>query len=194
MKFRFLGDGDCPDWLLAQICIMSRMTSIKIKLLSQLIAKSILDDNKLEEDKVKKLTQDAKIDTDELKGIIVALKTIFTYSARYGANSDDLSSELQQLGLPREHSIAIGRVHTDNHQQIHDYLTSQSLRLSHLSSVERLTSTEDPVPSTVFTKLLFKQKKVDGKECEFEVNIPRSDIPVLLEELKKAQSIMKKVI
>lgn len=27
-KFRFLGDGDCPDWLLAEINTLSRMVCI----------------------------------------------------------------------------------------------------------------------------------------------------------------------
>lgn len=51
-----------------------------------------------------------------------------TSSSRYEVNADDLSSELQQLGLPKEHSIVIGRLHTDNYSQIHDHLLSQSLR------------------------------------------------------------------
>lgn len=60
--------------------------------------------------------------------IISALEMIITSSARYEVNADDLSSELQQLGLPKEHSIVIGRLHTDNYNQIHDHLLAQSLR------------------------------------------------------------------
>lgn len=53
---------------------------------------------------------------------------IFTSSARNSVSPADLSSELQQLGLPREHSTVISRLHTDSTAQITAILTSQSLR------------------------------------------------------------------
>lgn len=65
---------------------------------------------------------------DDSKAIVAALELILTSSARYGVSPADLSSELQQLGLPREHSAAIARIHTDNCPQVTAILTSQSLR------------------------------------------------------------------
>lgn len=60
--------------------------------------------------------------------MVAALELIFTSSARYGVSAADLSSELQQLGLPREHSTAVARLHTDHCPQITAVLASQSLR------------------------------------------------------------------
>lgn len=41
-KFRFCGDGDCPDWVLAEIhSNLSMLSSIKLKLLTLMVAKSI---------------------------------------------------------------------------------------------------------------------------------------------------------
>lgn len=65
---------------------------------------------------------------NDAKAMVAALELIFTSSARYGVSAADLSSELQQLGLPREHSAAIARLHTDYCPQITATLSSQSLR------------------------------------------------------------------
>jgi len=68
------------------------------------------------------------LDVSDAKAIVAALELIFTSSARYGVSATDLSSELQQLGLPREHSTAVARLHTDHCSQITAVLSSQSLR------------------------------------------------------------------
>lgn len=68
------------------------------------------------------------LETSELKAIIAALEMIFTSSSRNSVSSNDLSSELQQLGLPREHSMIISRLHTDYTPEISTVLTGQSLR------------------------------------------------------------------
>jgi len=68
------------------------------------------------------------LDVSDAKAIVAALELIFTSSARYGVSAADLSSELQQLGLPREHSTAVARLHTDHCPQITAVLSSQSLR------------------------------------------------------------------
>lgn len=42
-KFRFCGDGDCPDWVLAEIhSSLSVLSSVKLKILTQMVAKSLL--------------------------------------------------------------------------------------------------------------------------------------------------------
>lgn len=186
MKFRFLGDGDCPDWLLAEINTLSRMTSIKIRILGQAVAK-YLTEGELDEDKIKKVTQDAKIEPSDAKAMIAALELIFVSSARYGVSAADLSSELQQLGLPREHSAAIARLHTDNSPRITDALSAQSLRVSRLSSIQVLPCTS----SSPFTTLSLKLNKLGDNEDNAVVNISQEDAHVLLTELRKAKALME---
>ncbi|KAF7987702.1 hypothetical protein HCN44_003565 [Aphidius gifuensis] len=184
MKFRFLGDGDCPDWLLAEINSLSRMTSIKMKLLGQMIVKLIINEDQLDEDKVKKLTHDAKLDFDDAKAIIAAIELILTSSVRYGVNATDLSSELQQLGLPREHSVALGKLYTENFTRIMESLSSRSLRLSRLASVNVISSDK------VFVNLSLVLKNKNNQEIEKFVNLSKSDVPVILTEMKKVRAIM----
>ncbi|XP_018367015.1 PREDICTED: COMM domain-containing protein 4 isoform X2 [Trachymyrmex cornetzi] len=186
IRFRFLGDGDCPDWLLAEINTLSRMTSIKMKMLGQAVAK-YLTEGELDEEKIKKITQDAKLDVSDAKAMVAALELIFTSSVRYGVSAADLSSELQQLGLPREHSTAVARLHTDHCPQIMAVLSSQSLRVSRLSSIEVLPCDSSSPVSAVTLKL----KKIDGKEEDSTINISKDNVQVLLKELKRARALME---
>ncbi|XP_048505804.1 COMM domain-containing protein 4 isoform X2 [Athalia rosae] len=164
MKFRFLGDGDCPDWLLAEINTLSRM-----------------------EDRVKKLTQDAKLETGDAKAMIAALDLIFSSSTSHAVSATDLSSELQQLGLPREHSTTLSRLYTEFSPQINATLSSQSLRLKRLSSIETI----EKESGSPFVKMGLKVSNVDGTEEQTNVTIPKDEIPVLLSELKRARSLME---
>ncbi|KAG8033910.1 hypothetical protein G9C98_008391 [Cotesia typhae] len=160
---------------------MSRMTSIKMKLLGALVVKSILSNGEIDEDKIKKLTQDAKLDWDDAMSIISALEMIITSSARYEVNADDLSSELQQLGLPKEHSIVIGRLHTDNYNQIHDHLLVQSLRLNALTSID-IETKKDETKNSVMVTMRLKIKKLDGDDEKVSINIPKDKLAVLIED------------
>lgn len=135
--------------------------------------------------------------------MVAALELIFTSSARYGVSAADLSSELQQLGLPREHSAAIARLHTDHCPQITATLSSQSLRgkeksnltkfsrvlrktvrvnaftllpVSRLSSIEVLPRDNASPFSTVCLKL----KKLDGNIENSVIGISKKDVQVLL--------------
>ena len=45
-KFRFCGDGDCPDWVLAEIhSTLSTFSSVKLKILTQIVVNSILGED-----------------------------------------------------------------------------------------------------------------------------------------------------
>ncbi|XP_015521628.2 COMM domain-containing protein 4 isoform X1 [Neodiprion lecontei] len=186
MKFRFLGDADCPDWLLAEINTLSRMTSIKMKVLGQLVAKS-LTEGTLDEDKVKKLTQDAKLEPGDTKAIVAALNLILSSSTSHAVSATDLSSELQQLGLPREHSTTLARIYTEHSPQITATLSAQSLRLKRLSFIETLENEK----TSPFVKIAFQTSDTAGKEETNKVTIPKESIPVLLAELKRARSLME---
>ena len=42
MKFQFCGQQDCPDWILSEIFILSRLSSVKAKLFAAQVVQSIL--------------------------------------------------------------------------------------------------------------------------------------------------------
>ncbi|GAB1604284.1 COMM domain-containing protein 4-like [Argonauta hians] len=135
MKFRFCGDLDCPDWVLAEINILSKLTSIKMRLLCGQVINSILSSD-IDYEKVAKITADAKFDVGDIKASIAALCFIIRSAAKCDVDSDTLSNELQQLGLPKEHSTPLCKLYGDNVSKFQEQLRKQSLRLSQMDSVE----------------------------------------------------------
>ncbi|XP_077864510.1 COMM domain-containing protein 4-like [Saccoglossus kowalevskii] len=127
MRFRFCGDLDCPDWVLAEIATLSKITSIKMKLLCAQVIKELIGDS-IDYTKVFKLTSDAKYEIGDVKGAIAALSFILTNAAKHSVDGESLSNELQQLGLPKEHSVALCKAYEDKLKVMQEVLRKQSLR------------------------------------------------------------------
>ncbi|XP_061918174.1 COMM domain-containing protein 4-like [Entelurus aequoreus] len=100
MRFRFCGDLDCPDWVLAEISTLAKMSSVKMKLLCVQVLKGLLGEG-IDYDKVTKLTADAKFESGDIKASVAVLSFIYSSAAKHDVDSESLSSELQQLGLPK---------------------------------------------------------------------------------------------
>lgn len=186
MRFRFLGDVDCPDWLLAEIYNLSQMTPTNIKNLGQLIASSIIEGD-LNDEQIEQFTKDSKT---EKKAMVAALEMIFTSSTRNSVSPVDLNSELQQLGLPREHSTALTRIYKDHFLQTSTMLTGQSLRLSRLESIQVVNDDK----SSPLKQVNLKIKTCGNKIDETTINFPRDKLDQLLKEMKNVRSLMEQVI
>lgn len=135
MRFRFCGDLDCPDWVLAEISLLSKMTSVKMKLLVVQVIEDIIG-GKIDYAKVFKLTADAKYELSDVKASIAAISFVISSSAKYNVDGDSLSNELQQLGLPKEHATALCRAYADSLEKLHVVFEAQSLKLPELTSVD----------------------------------------------------------
>jgi len=135
MRFRFCGDLDCPDWLLAEINILSKITSVKMKLLAVQVLKDLLGGD-LDYEKVHKLTSDAKFESGDIKASIAALTFILSSGAKYDVDSETLANELQQLGLPKEHTTSLCKSYSDAQVKLQEHFRRTSLRVSHLDSVQ----------------------------------------------------------
>ncbi|XP_065348872.1 COMM domain-containing protein 4-like isoform X1 [Cloeon dipterum] len=195
MRFRFCGDLDCPDWVLSEIITMSRLTSIKMKLLCQVVMASLLG-HELDYDKAKKLTSDAKFDEPDLQGALAALGFILRSASRYSVDSSSLDSELQQLGLPRELAAALAKSHTDNTASLSKYLSESSLRLSSLKnatcSKESITLPNNEGTLLVNTvKLSYLDSDLTEKEAVFTLS--QSQLDSLLKDLKTAKYKMEEL-
>nr|KAF6483802.1 COMM domain containing 4 [Rousettus aegyptiacus] len=61
MRFRFCGDLDCPDWVLAEISTLAKISSVKLRLLCSQVLKELLGQG-IDYEKVLKLTADARFE------------------------------------------------------------------------------------------------------------------------------------
>ncbi|KAK8729970.1 hypothetical protein OTU49_008412 [Cherax quadricarinatus] len=126
MRFRFCWDIDCPDWLLAEIATLSKLSSVKLRLLASAVAKSCYGAS-LTYDVVSKLASDAKLEEKEGEAVVAAIRWMLESAAGAVVAAAVLDSELQQLGLPKEHAAAITRVYTDHHHHLLPHLHHTSL-------------------------------------------------------------------
>jgi len=134
MRFRFCGGEDCADWILAEIFTLSKLSSIKLKLLCQQILQSILT-NSLDFAEAQKLVGE-KFESSDLKASIRALQFILVTSAKHSVDGPSLSSELTQLGLPKEHANGLVKVYDENFEKLTNKLRSSVLRLTKLNDIQ----------------------------------------------------------
>ncbi|CAN9499338.1 unnamed protein product [Ophioblennius macclurei] len=194
MRFRFCGDLDCPDWVLAEISTLSKISSVKMKLLCGQVLKDLLGEG-IDYDKVTKLTADAKFESGDVKASIAVLSFILSSAAKHDVDSESLSSELQQLGLPKEHTMGLCKSYEDKHSALQDKLRETSLRLNRLESVSwrvdyTLSSSELSEVNKPEIHLKLQTKRTDSTTDTTVVTVSADKFRVLLTELKQAQAMM----
>ncbi|XP_072349035.1 COMM domain-containing protein 4 isoform X2 [Scyliorhinus torazame] len=168
MRFRFCGDLDCPDWVLAEISTLAKISSVKMKLLCVQVMKELLGDG-IDYEKIAKLTADAKFETSDIKATIAVLNFVLASAGKYGVDGESLSSELQQLGLPKVNK-----------------LDSVSWRVDYTLSSSELKEVNEPV-----VHLKINVRNVDTGDVEpMVVSVTANKFRVLLAELKQAQTLM----
>ena len=89
---------------------------------------SIVSNEQLENEKLEKLSTDAKLEINDIKSCVALIEFILKCSAKHSCNGDTLSSELQQLGLPKEHSTSICKVYDENQNKLETFLKNSSLK------------------------------------------------------------------
>ncbi|XP_067871507.1 COMM domain-containing protein 4 isoform X4 [Heterodontus francisci] len=167
-RFRFCGDLDCPDWVLAEISTLAKISSVKMKLLCVQVLKDLLGDG-IDYEKITKLTADAKFETSDIKATIAVLNFILLSAAKYGVDGESLSSELQQLGLPKVNK-----------------LDSVSWRVDYTLSSSELKEVNESI-----IHLKINVRNVDTGAVEpTVVSVTANKFRVLLAELKQAQALM----
>ncbi|RVE71791.1 hypothetical protein OJAV_G00055530 [Oryzias javanicus] len=195
MRFRFCGDLDCPDWVLAEITTLAKMSSVKMKLLCVQVLKDLLGEG-IDYDKIVKLTADAKFESGDIKASVAVLSFILSSAAKHDVDSESLSSELQQLGLPKEHASGLCKSYEDKHSALQDKLRDTSLRLGRLDSVSwrvdyTLSSSElSEVNEPLVHLKLQKQGAESGCSDIAAFSVSADKFRVLLAELKQAQALM----
>uniref|UniRef100_A0A1A9W8F2 COMM domain-containing protein n=1 Tax=Glossina brevipalpis TaxID=37001 RepID=A0A1A9W8F2_9MUSC len=189
-KFRFCGDGDCPDWVLGEIIFsLSTMEAEKLESLAELVAKKILGED-FDESLIKSLT--APILNDG-KSAIACIHLLLNNAARHSVTESVFNEEIQQLGLPKQHAEAMCRVLSNYATAIRQRLIDKAFRINELSAVQYIGPADAGINCSTL-ELKISQELVDGlpQNSTHIINIDNSQLRVLLEELKYARDIMTK--
>jgi len=167
-----------------------------MKLLCVQVVKDLLGDS-IDYEKVYKLTADAKYDTGDVKASIAALNFILSSAAKYNVDGESLSNELQQLGLPKEHSAALCRSYQDKLEALQQRFKEQSLRVSKLHAVDWrvdyiLGSSELRDVNEPSVRLRFHIRNPDDDSVQqTSFNMSAEKFRIFLSELKQTQQLME---
>jgi len=138
MRFRFCGDLDVPEWILSEVAILSKMSSVRMMLVCRQIVEQLLGRAPISYDKLMTLTSGKRLhfDLSDVKAMVAALHFIFRNSAKYNVDENVLLDELQQLGLPKDVSTAIFRSFKVAKDKLRKHLEAQTLHLPKIQNVE----------------------------------------------------------
>lgn len=183
MKFKFCGDADCPDWVLAVINDLSKISSVKLKVLAQIVAQGIINPP-LKMENVDRVLGDSSASSGvDVRACVACIAHIVTTAVRFlrmrGA-SDVLYTELQQLGLPREHSACLRKILDEHGPAVRDTLAAASLAVN---PIQNATVTTDSTLKCCNVTLT-----VDGREQSLLMT--PCTVDVLLDELKIVRTKM----
>eukprot|EP00999_Lentomonas_sp_LEN2_P000786 NODE_1785_length_740_cov_66.298532_g1735_i0.p1 GENE.NODE_1785_length_740_cov_66.298532_g1735_i0~~NODE_1785_length_740_cov_66.298532_g1735_i0.p1 ORF type:complete len:199 (+),score=26.02 NODE_1785_length_740_cov_66.298532_g1735_i0:124-720(+) len=195
MRFKFCGDLDCPDWVLAEINLLSKITSVRMKLLCVQVINNLLG-AEFDYAKIEKLTADAKYDLSDIKAAIAGVAFIISNAAKYDVDGDTLNNELQQLGLPKEHTQALVRAYTSKATELQNHFVSTSLRGPALHSLDwrvdyilHSSFKKNVSVPAVQTRMVIDNPDQTQEILAFEMTDEK--LSVLLAELKQARSVME---
>lgn len=80
----------------------------------------------LQEEKLKDLFS-SNPDKNNHKSAVASLRFLIVSTVQHNAAVEIFGAELEQLGLPKEHSTAVCRVVSEHSDKIRDFLSQQSL-------------------------------------------------------------------
>uniref|UniRef100_A0A2K5V5D8 COMM domain containing 4 n=1 Tax=Macaca fascicularis TaxID=9541 RepID=A0A2K5V5D8_MACFA len=103
------------------------LSSVKLRLLCSQVLKELLGQG-IDYEKILKLTADTKFESGDVKATVAVLSFILSSAAKHSVDGESLSSELQQLGLPKEHAASLCRCYEEKQSPLQKHLRVCSLR------------------------------------------------------------------
>eukprot|EP00074_Homo_sapiens_P099070 XP_016878288.1 COMM domain-containing protein 4-like isoform X2 [Homo sapiens] len=109
------------------------MSSVKLRLLCSQVLKELLGQG-IDYKKILKLTADAKFESGDVKATVAVLSFMLSGTAKHSVDGESLASELQQLGLPKEHAASLCRCYEEKQSPLQKHLRVCSLRSKYEAS------------------------------------------------------------
>lgn len=86
--------------------------------------------------KVTKLTAETGFEATDMMACVSCLKHIIFSAAKYDCDEQSLEVELQQLGLPKEHTLTLCRSYKERREALRAHFLSQTFRISSLETID----------------------------------------------------------
>ena len=194
MKFRFCGDLDAPDWLLAEISLLSKLPTLRLKLLlNQLIGHMV--EGQISVEKVLKQTNAIFENETEIQGLIVALEFILKSAARFNIDHSTLLKEILQLGLQKENGDILAKLYKENRQAIRSKLEEESFKLPKIVNIDwrtdyilaegglNLNTLNDNIPSIESSSEAVEERTINGAEVQLKLRIQKDNKTKVKEDI-----------
>ena len=159
MKFKFCGDADAPDWVLAEMFTISKLSSVRVRSLSLQIIRALIasgDDvtmydgndvdpttttsssssSSLDYEKLRKLIDASGSFADaDVEAVVAALEYVVRNATRHDVSGKTLTRELEQLGLPKEHADAVCKPYEKEKEGLRRSMGRRTLRTDALKDL-----------------------------------------------------------
>lgn len=123
------------------------------------------------------------------KSSMASVRFLLVNATKHGVDNVTLDRELQQLGLPKEHSAAICKTHSEFSERIREHLEANRLQINQFDSisVKHLPNLAKQITVGI------KDEIVDGipRPTEHVLTMSRSDLLLCFKELETIKSIME---
>jgi len=136
MRFRFCGDLDCPDWILAEVAAMSKLNVQDFNCLLKKLLESIQNNLELSIDSVMKSLEEKSLGFSDIQGITAALHFIVMNSAKYNVDPKSMQQEIEQLGLPKNLASEVTSSYTSISDALREILYQKSYRSNRIDHME----------------------------------------------------------
>lgn len=208
MRFKIFGDADAPDWVLAEMFAVSRLSSVRVRALCTRLVDGacvVSDDASIENQSSNDVAPFA-LDPDRLRAFVdasnassdveastAALAHVITEATRHDADERTVALELERLGLPREHAEAVARPYGKNRERLRASARRRVLRVDALMGegvrwgVTFGSGSAEDAPSERLGVRLTLHTREEGV---FDVDVSEEKFRVLLGELKAVKALM----
>lgn len=129
------------------------------------------------------------LDKLSAKSSVACLRFLLISASTHNVDGSTFDKELQQLGLPKEHSAAICKVFSQFAERIRKAL-QPGLKINELESLQCYQSLADP--DYVEMNVNIKNEIIDGipQPTEHLLNIHKSELKILINELEMALKVI----
>eukprot|EP01006_Ploeotia_vitrea_P055202 TRINITY_DN67972_c9_g1_i4.p1 TRINITY_DN67972_c9_g1~~TRINITY_DN67972_c9_g1_i4.p1 ORF type:complete len:205 (+),score=11.81 TRINITY_DN67972_c9_g1_i4:30-617(+) len=182
-----------PTWLLQFTVTMSKISSLRLKVIATQVLKSLCGE---EPDwaKVTKITTEAKIDKDGTKSVIDGIEYLLVNSARFDTDDKVAAHEMTMLGLPKESADALSRVYATYKDKLREVLAAKTISLPTVKDTQWRTDhvvctnkSENPNTQIISMNLVLD----NGKNVNMELTVDK--FRALYNELRGAKEMMDKI-